>query len=112
MKRKSEMMMNKRPVEKKFIEAMEEGLEHGRKMGRTGWDTHWKETKFESAKAGLLDKLDEEYQELVEAVEDGESFQTILKEAGDVANIAMMLADITAADPHWTNTSAAHSLTS
>jgi len=82
-----------RPVAPKFIEAMEAGLEHGRKRGRTGWDTHWQETNFLDIKNGLLDKLDEEYQELFEAISDGLSSNIILGEAADVANIVMMLAD-------------------
>lgn len=80
-----------RPVVDEFIEAMEAGLEHGRKEGRTGWDSKWQDSTFLDVESGLLDKFDEEVKELVIAVELGSD--DILREAADVANVAMMLAD-------------------
>ena len=88
-------MIEKRPVAGEFINAMEKGLAHGRRMGRTGWDSHWQECSFTDVRLGLLDKLDEEIKELIEAIENDENGDVVLREAADVANIAMMLADIT-----------------
>lgn len=88
-------MNEKRSVAGEFINAMEKGLAHGRRVGRTGWDSHWQESSFADVRLGLLDKLDEEVGELIEAIEDNENGDVVLLEAADVANIAMMLADIT-----------------
>lgn len=87
-------MNEKRSVAGEFINAMEKGLAHGRRMGRTGWDSHWQESSFADVRLGLLDKLDEEVNELIEAIDDNENGDVVLREAADVANIAMMLADI------------------
>jgi len=84
-----------RPVSGKFIEAMEAGLAHGREMGRIGWDTHWMRypSRFE-VKASLYKKFDEEVGELRQLLAFANSDPVeLLREAADVANLAMMLAD-------------------
>ena len=45
------------------------------------------------SKKYLIDKLEEEYEELIEAVQKGDA-TTIATEAADLANVAMMLADL------------------
>lgn len=91
--------MSDRPVSSAFIKAMEEGLEHGRKMGQTGWDTAWKRwlgspSTLQQVRMGLLDKLDEEVEELLDALRQKKEPEEVLREAADVANLAMMLADL------------------
>ena len=87
----------KRKVSKDFIAAMEEKLEHGRRMGRKGWDSEWKETTFDGDPLiGLLQKLDEEVNEVIEAIRIGD-LQGLRHECADVSNVAMMIADLTGA---------------
>ncbi len=50
-----------------------------------GWKNCWMED--------LLERIPEEYQELLEAVKSG-NLESIISEAADVANFAMMVADI------------------
>ncbi len=95
-----------RSVSADFVLAMEEKLEHGRNMGRTGWDSHWEEISVDSFDIfGLLHKLEEEVQELwaevnaladphPDAVNDSSAMR---HEAADVANVAMMIADMAGA---------------
>lgn len=79
--------MSERGVSKLFVMAMEDGLHRGRLHGRKGWDERWSNYPNSSdALADMLVRLDEEVIEL--------SDDPSLKEAADVANIAMMIADI------------------
>ncbi len=91
-----------RSVSADFVLAMEEKLQHGRNMGRTGWDSHWKKISVDSfGLTDLIDKLDEEVDELRAAVVHTEADFTatgeIRLEAADVGNIAMMIADMAGA---------------
>jgi hypothetical protein len=88
-------------VDPKFIEAMETGLAHGREQGRTGWDTNWAQwmddaTTYSQVFEGLIDKLEEERHEFLDAVRMGLPPDQVRREAADVANIAMMLSDLIA----------------
>ncbi|KKN05441.1 hypothetical protein LCGC14_1087360 [marine sediment metagenome] len=79
--------MKQRPVSPLFIRAMEEGLAHGRKQDYEGWDNRWKDfDDLKELQRFLFKRLDEEILELDED-------QSLL-EAADVANIAMMIADV------------------
>lgn len=54
---------------------------------KTGWQTHTITDKW------LLNRCRQELQELVRAVNRGDDPEAIIKEAADVANFAMMIAD-------------------
>lgn len=83
-----------RPVDPEFISAMEAGLQHGREQGREGWDAHWFGESYLSLRPALREKLREEYEELQELLASSyPGFKAILKEAADVANLVMMIAD-------------------
>ncbi len=90
----------RRLVSRDFIAAMEEKLEHGRSQGRTGWDSHWKKwlgkaVEYDFVLSGLLNKLEEEVGELLVEVANGTfDKKKIRLEAADVANVAMMIADV------------------
>ncbi len=100
-----------RSVSADFILAMEEKLEHGRKMGRTGWDSKWENISVDSFTLhNLRNKLEEEFWELEElifeildyhdeATEESikEATEELRHEAADVANVAMMIADMAGA---------------
>ena len=89
--------MSKRHVDKKFIAEMERKLESGRSRGYVGWDRHWNNCSFLISPQGvrelLFKKLQAEQTELLLAVASGDP-KRILEEAADVANMAMMVADI------------------
>ena len=96
-----------RPVSKDFIAAMEEKLEWGRNHGRTGWDSHWKKVTIDSFSIwSLMGKLHEEVPELYGEIQASEGLSygdrgpdllALRKEAADVANVAMMIADMAGA---------------
>ena len=87
--------MEKRPVSKKFIELMEEKLEEGRCKSYTGWDEHWEYTITSTPLCGvngyLFQRLLQEVVELGIAIEKNEN---VASEAADIANFAMMIADL------------------
>lgn len=86
----------RRMVSGDFINAMEEKLQWGREQGRTGWDSNWETISVDSFDLGdLFEKLDEEVAELRESMHAGNHL--IRLEAADVANIAMMIADMAGA---------------
>jgi NTP pyrophosphatase (non-canonical NTP hydrolase) len=99
----------KRLVSKDFIAAMEEKLEWGRNQGRTGWDSKWKKISVDSFTIhNLRNKLEEEVWELEDLIfalldyeETGSAADVDLAdvrlEAADVANVAMMIADMAGA---------------
>ena len=83
-----------RGLSNRFLEAMRKKLKHGRNRGYIGWDQHWERCVFPASPTlFLLARLHNEMDELVIAVHEGNS-DTILKEAADVANFAMFIADI------------------
>ena len=85
-----------RGLSKPFLEAMRQGLEHGRQKGHTGWDKHWDCYVYRSLSGvdgELMSRLYKEVAELVIAVHEGNP-ETIKLEAADVANFAMFIADI------------------
>ena len=85
--------MRKRLVDARFILAMDGGLQHGRDMGRTDWDTRWAETTFEGdVFDGLKNKFYEEVTELFNALVDN-NLEQAASECPDVANLAMMIWD-------------------
>jgi len=89
--------MKKRGLSQDFLKAMREKLEHGRNKGRFGWDEKWKNHFFERSPLGskgmFFQMLQEEIIELAFALESGRNSE-IRHEAADVANFAMMIADI------------------
>jgi hypothetical protein len=97
----------KRAVSADFILAMEEKLQHGREKGRTGWDSKWKNVSVDSFTLHhLRNKLEEEFWELEELIfelldyeEQGRvvDLTEVRHEAADVANVAMMVADMAGA---------------
>ena len=88
----------RRPVSSSFVQAMEEGLEWGRSQGRIGWDEGWGKVPGTFGMPSLIDKLEEEVGELLdELLEDQYDYGSVRKEAADVANIAMMIADLAGA---------------
>ncbi len=94
-----------RLVDASFINAMDDGLERGRKKGRVGWDRNWINTKFDSTPTGpngqIMNELHRQYLKLKHSVlksaQTGgtlDSRQAIKIQAANVANLAMMVADI------------------
>jgi hypothetical protein len=85
-----------RDLDKRFLNAMREKLQHGRDRGYHGWDQKWKDTVWPTNNPSgyLLDRLNHEILELAVAMETGTKEQ-IKQETADVANFAMMIADIT-----------------
>lgn len=85
-----------RNLDNRFLDAMREKLQHGRERGYHGWDHKWKGTVWPTNNPSgyLLDRLNHEVLELAVAMDTGTKEQ-IKKEAADVANFAMMIADKT-----------------
>jgi hypothetical protein len=91
--------MKIRGIDKRFLVAMRSKLESGRRKGHVGWDSHW----IACCSAGwypkgvgigtLFDKLMHEVIELALALNAREKSR-ILEECADVANFAMMIADV------------------
>lgn len=98
-----------RGVSKDFVLAMAEKLSAGRVKGRTGWDSKWKNISVDSFTIhNLLNKLEEELCELEDLVFDLLDYDEVgtaadvdlaevRLEAADVANVAMMIADMAGA---------------
>lgn len=109
--------MKKRPVSKEFINAMESKLEHGRQMGRVGWDSYWDDTTFENIIDkqpinwgdntplvlidALVNKLDEEWDEFFDILDkirigifDDVDYDELLLEGADISNVIMMILDV------------------
>lgn len=88
--------MAERGLDRNFLAAMREGLERGRRKGYVGWDQRWKNCTFPARPGGFLGllhrRLQDEMSELTVALERGIASE-IFREAADVANFAMMLAD-------------------
>lgn len=85
-----------RGLSAEFLTAMRTKLQHGRDRGYQGWDEHWKCSVWEShfgPKGFLMRRLSEELTELILAVDSGDA-NKIREEAADVANFAMMVADL------------------
>jgi len=77
---------------------MRDGLENGRDKGKVGWDRKWKDTRFPyDPMQYLVDGLHREVDELVVALKIEPT--RVLREAADVANFAMMIADISNPNP-------------
>ena len=86
-----------RPVSPNFIQAMEEKLSAGRRHGYVGWDQNWLNCTFPDHLGGyrgaLMQHLHVEISELVIALGKGDN-EMIREECADIANFAMMIADI------------------
>ena len=89
--------MRKRGLDQRFLAAMRSKLDHGRRRGYIGWDEHWNDCYFDSAPEGptgfFMTRLLQEVVELTIAVASKDPGR-IKGEAADVANFAMMVADI------------------
>ena len=90
-------VIKNRGLSSDFLAAMREKLECGRDSGYVGWDLHWKDCVWEedpdNPTGFLAKRLEQEVQELILAVKSGDK-KCIRLEAADVANFAMMIADI------------------
>lgn len=83
-----------RGLSQKFLEAMRNGLERGRQHGYMGWDLKWKDVAFPYDPVQfLIDRFHQEIDELIVAISKDQP-EDIMREAADVANYAMMIADI------------------
>lgn len=86
-----------RGLDKRFLDTMREKLDQGRRRGYVGWDRRWENCSFPSDPTGphgtMMRRLREEVAELTIAVHSGNP-DDIRKEAADVANFAMFIADI------------------
>ena len=86
-----------RGLSKRFLDMMRHKLDSGRHKGRVGWDRHWTNCSWAMQPCGvegaLMYGLRQEVRELEEALRHGKPEQ-IMEEAADVANFAMMVADI------------------
>lgn len=75
---------------------MERGLDVGRRKGYAGWDMHWHDVTWDIPPGGvdgyLMQRLMGEILELAAAIS-AEDIEAIRREAADVANMAMMVAD-------------------
>ena len=104
---REELTLKARLVSLDFIAAMEEKLQWGREQGRTGWDSNWEIISVDSFTLhNLRNKLEEEFWELEELIfelldyeEQGRvvDLEDVRLEAADVANVAMMIADMAGA---------------
>lgn len=91
-------MSRPRGLDSSFLYLMRKGLETGRSLrGYSGWDDYWKECTFPEdplgPQGGLFIYLLSEVAELHLALAN-ETPERIAEEAADVANLAMMIADI------------------
>ncbi len=88
--------MRTRGLPSYFLDMMRKKLDSGRRKGRTGFDNHWR-CSWPYPPLGpfgpLADGLHREVTELMIALEKGSEI-SILEEAADVANFAMMIADL------------------
>ena len=83
-----------RGLSAEFLTAMREGLKRGRQRGYVGWDQYWQKAAFPMPhKQWMMMRLHREVDELVIALEKGKPDE-ILREAADVANFAMFIADL------------------
>jgi len=72
---------------------MEEKMDKGRAKGKFNWDNYWKDDTIKEALRYLFDRLDQEIHELEDSVYAGDGSPKL--EAADVANLALMIADVT-----------------
>lgn len=83
-----------RGLSQEFLNAMREGLEKGRRNGYRGWDQYWEKVTFPCAPiVYMMIRLHAEVDELVVALHKDDS-KLILREAADIANFAMFIADM------------------
>lgn len=84
-----------RGLSKEFLDLMREKLKKGSYEGKWGWEEHWQNFNYPS---DLFQCLQDEVIELAIALENFRlnkgSLDHVLYEAADVANFAMMIADI------------------
>lgn len=86
-----------RGLDNRFLAAMRDKLKKGRAAGYIGWDQRWENCWFGLSPCGtsgyMMRRLSDEMLELAEAVTKGDT-KAIREEAADVANFAMMVADV------------------
>ncbi len=84
-----------RGLSERFLNAMRAKMESGRNNGRHGWDSNWEDCYFDVLLEDLLEGLLDEVEELKEALEGrADDCTKVYLEAADVANFAMMIADV------------------
>ena len=86
-----------RGLDRQFLTLMRKKLDAGRRHGYVGWDRYWENCAFASSPRGphglLFQRLQEEIIELALALS-REDTEAIGEECADVANFAMMIADL------------------
>lgn len=84
-----------RGLSTKFLDAMRDGLERGRRRGYKGWDEGWRNVSFPcSPRRWMIMRLHQEVDELIVALDRGDPKERVVSEAADIANFAMFIADI------------------
>lgn len=81
-----------RGLSAQFLEAMYQGLQRGREKGYVEWDQKWISSPSTNTQEWLLMRLHQEVDELVIALNENNP-KNVLREAADVANFAMFIAD-------------------
>lgn len=94
---KPKRIQRKRGLDRRFLAKMREKMDSGRRRGYVGWDQHWEDCLFPIEPCGtngfMFQRFMQEVVELTNAVTSGDPAR-IISEAADVANFAMMIADI------------------
>lgn len=87
--------MKLRGVSKRFTDCMKAKLDKGCDSGHMGWETRWRVSRpdLKGVDGYLMRRLHAEVSELILAINEGNA-RHILKEAADVANFAMFIADV------------------
>ena len=90
-------MLKVRGLNKRFLSEMRKGLDRGRMNGNTGWDEHWKCNWPGAGVYGpyghLMVRLGEETIKLTIALA-LPNHDEIKKRSANIANFAMMIADL------------------
>lgn len=90
-----------RGLSKAFLDKMRQKLKKGREKGRTDYDEDWprlrtdahRYKRFKGVDGFLMCRLQEEVLELAIAI-DRHNSDDVMEEAADVANLAMLIADL------------------
>lgn len=82
-----------RGLDQQFLAEMRRKLASGRRKGRIGWDRHWDCYMGSVDELWFVHRIQDELCELVVEIEKGNA-DGILEECADIANFAMMCADV------------------
>ena len=90
------MQATVRGLDQQFLAEMRRKLACGRRKGRVGWDKHWDCSIWyvdECTPLWFVHRIQDELCELIVEIEKGNPAR-ILEECADIANFAMMCADV------------------